>query len=804
MLICEKCGVENPPQARFCLGCGSPLTDTAPAPAEERKIVTAIFVDLVGSTARSEQLDPEDVKALVSPYHARVRAELEGHGGTFEKFSGDAVLALFGSPVAHEDDPERAVRAALAVRQALEELNAEDEWLDLHFRVGINTGEALVMLDARPTEGEWSAAGDVMNTAARIQSAAPVDGVLVGEQTYRATRHAFEFRPADPVEAKGKSEPVQVWEVVGARDGAGPRQLTELGLIGREAELEELLRFCEEMLEQRRPAVATVIGAPGIGKTRLLAELTQRLRERCDVHFGRCLSYGEGITYWPVEEILKDAAGILHDDDGATASTKLGTLLESLGTTDQDELRTIAAAVANLIGAETTPQGTYSTAEITQAELHWGLRRLLELLAARRPMVVVLEDLHWAEPTLLELVGLVAESAAEAPLLVLGSARPEAKETRSLLFRSDGNRRALELDALTDEASSSLVSAVAGQAGLSTEVVEAVLRQAGGNPLFIEETVRMLAEGGGVRDEEGGLAVPDSLQALIASRLDQLQLPAKRLAHNASVIGLAFWPGALAHLSGSEADLEGGLDSLERRDLIRRNRASSMARELEYVFKHIMIRDVAYGQLTKSRRSALHARFAEWLSALTVAEDELVEFVAYHLEQACLIAQTIARPAEPPPVDAAVEALVRAAEKAERREGTAEADRFYERALEIAGDDRPEAAVDLRLRRCRILFAQGEFPRAQEQLGNVAEDAGRLGRLDVRCGALVILANIAQIQGRPAESRRVLAEAEPLAAEIDDQRLQIRAAYTSAYIRGWVEGEVGVAVEALRGALAIA
>src|SRR6266542_2279303 len=222
MRICSVCGTENPEQARFCLGCGNALPDSPPAaqPSEERKVITAIFVDLVGSTARSEQLDPEDVKALVAPYHARVRAELERHGGTFEKFSGDAVLALFGTPKAHEDDPARAVSAALAVRSSIAELNAEDEWLDLHIRIGIHTGEALVMLRARPSEGEWSAAGDVLNTAARIQSAAPIDGILVGHATYVATENAFEFRQAEPVQAKGKSEPVAVWEVVAPRDSA--------------------------------------------------------------------------------------------------------------------------------------------------------------------------------------------------------------------------------------------------------------------------------------------------------------------------------------------------------------------------------------------------------------------------------------------------------------------------------------------------------------------------------------------------------------------------------------------------------
>src|SRR2546429_2713726 len=258
MRICTACGTENPEQARFCLGCGSPLADAAPAvpPSEERKVITAIFVDLVGSTARSEQLDPEDVKALVAPYHARVRAELERHGGTFEKFSGDAILALFGTPKAHEDDSERAIRAGLGVREALAQLNAEDEWLDLHSRIGINTGEALVMLDARPSEGEWSAAGDVLNTAARIESAAPVDGILIGELTYRATRDRFEFRDAEPIAAKGKSEPVPVWEVISAREEAHDEAGKPTPFIGRDQELGRLLDFRRRVTEERRPGLA--------------------------------------------------------------------------------------------------------------------------------------------------------------------------------------------------------------------------------------------------------------------------------------------------------------------------------------------------------------------------------------------------------------------------------------------------------------------------------------------------------------------------------------------------------------------
>src|SRR5205809_90355 len=294
MPFCTACGTENPDQARFCFGCGAPLVAAQPtvAPSEERKVITAIFVDLVGSTARSEQLDPEDVKALVAPYHASVRGELERHGGTFEKFSGDAVLALFGSPKAHEDDPQRAIRAAFSVRQAITALNAEDEWLDLHIRIGIHTGEALVMLGARPSEGEWSAAGDVLNTAARIQSAAPTDGILVGRTTYLATKDVFSFKAAEPVQAKGKAEPVEVWEVVGTQDEAGPRPRGETALVGREAELGELLTFCDSLVEERSVGLAAIVGAPGIGKSRLLLELVGRLEGRFDVHWGKCLSYG--------------------------------------------------------------------------------------------------------------------------------------------------------------------------------------------------------------------------------------------------------------------------------------------------------------------------------------------------------------------------------------------------------------------------------------------------------------------------------------------------------------------------------
>src|SRR5579862_211057 len=462
MPFCTSCGTENVAEARFCFSCGAAIA-APPAPAapaasgEERKVITAIFVDLVGSTARSEQLDVEDVKALVAPYHARVRAELERHGGTFEKFSGDAILTLFGTPKAHEDDLERAVRAALAVRQGIDELNAEDEWLDLHIRIGIHTGEALVMLGARPSEGEWSAAGDVLNTAARIQSAAPTDGILVGRTTYLATKDSFSFKEAEPIQAKGKSELVEVWEVVGARKDADAPTRSATPLVGRDAELDELLMFCVTLADERFVGLAAIVGAPGIGKSRLLQELVDRIEGRFTVHRGKCLSYGEGITYWPVMEIFKSAAGILQSDGREAAAQKLDAFLESLPTEDLDELRTIAAALSNLIGIPTTPRGTYATSEISQAELHWGLRRALQLLASEQPTAIVIEDLHWAEPTLLDLISHVLAEEKEGPLLIIGTARPELKDESPGFFGTEGRRRTLDLQTLGPEAAAALL-----------------------------------------------------------------------------------------------------------------------------------------------------------------------------------------------------------------------------------------------------------------------------------------------------------------------------------------------------------
>ncbi|HZT84148.1 MAG TPA: adenylate/guanylate cyclase domain-containing protein [Gaiellaceae bacterium] len=817
MPFCTECGTENPPQAKFCFSCGSAMAPAAPSvvPSEERKVITAIFVDLVGSTARSEQLDPEDVRSLVAPYHAKVRGELEGHGGTFEKFSGDAILALFGTPKAHEDDPERAVRAALAVRQGIAELNEEDEWLDLHIRIGIHTGEALVMLGARPSEGEWSAAGDVLNTAARIQSAAPIDGILVSRTTYLATKDRFVFEAAAPVQAKGKAEPVEVWVVAGAQDGAGPRTRADTRLVGRDDELQELLAFCESAAEERFVGMAAIVGSPGVGKSRLLLELVRRLESRFDIHRGKCLSYGEGITYWPVMEVFKSAAGIRQSDDREAITARLDAFLEGLPTQDLDELRTVAAAISNLIGFPTTPRGTYVTSEISQAELHWGIRRALELMATQRPTAVVVEDLHWAEPTLLELISYVLVEEPELPLVIVGTARPELADEAPGFLGREGRRRTVALQTLGPEQAAALLGDLTGDSAYAeTAFAEALIANAGGNPLFLEETVRMLRDEGLLDlerwqgEEMRDVPVPTSIQGLISSRLDRLEPKEKLVAHHASVVGAVFWAGAVAHLGAQEGaapeDPQPGLAELERRDFVAHLRASSVAADEEYSFKHILIRDVAYGQVPKGRRAELHLGFSDWVKGLPSSADEFVEIVAWHLEQACLLSREVARSPITPPLREAATALADAGRRAERRESLREAHRYYSRALDVLGEEDADLRVELRLRRADMAMMLGLLQEAVDELHEVAQAAEELGRQDVEAEALLLLGDIDQRQGRPGEAHKRLLEAERLARLADDPRLEARVEFVLNTFVGDYLGELEQVIENLRGAIATA
>ncbi|MDQ2952319.1 MAG: AAA family ATPase [Chloroflexota bacterium] len=798
---CRSCGQANPEAAKFCFACGTALEAArAPQSEEERKIVSVLFADLVGFTTRSEKMDPEDVRAMLSPYYLRLRTELERFGGTVEKFIGDAVMALFGAPVAHEDDPERAVRAALAIREAIAEMNTADARLNLNLRIGVNTGEALVVLAARPSEGEGMAAGDVVNTAARLQANAPVNGILVGEETYRATRQTIEYQDAAPIVAKGKAEPVRVWIAVRARPGASRRELSRTPLVGRAVELGAMGEMWDRARQRRRPGMVTLLGAAGVGKTRILTEFTERLDMVRGPHWGRCLPYGEGITYWPVTEVIRSAAGILVSDEPTAASQKLDALLETLPTSDTDELRTIASAVGNLLGMATTAAGTQVAGTILQAELHWGIRRLLELLAAEMPLALVFEDLHWAEPTLLEFLQFLLEGA-DAPILLICAARPELAESAPAILATADDRRRIDLAPLDSADSQAMLTGLLGEHGFSARAAEQVLANAGGNPLFLEETMRMLIESGQLDSAARGdalpSAIPSSLTALIGARLDQLPSGEKRTAQQASVVGAVFWSGALASLDAT-LELTTSLTALERRDIVNERETSTVVGEREWAFKHILIRDVAYGRLPKGQRAALHVRCADWIAALPGGEDEYIEIVAYHLEQACLIGRQVGLGTVAPPIARSADALARAAERAERREGMREAERYYARALALLGDDEPERGTALRVRRGSSLRALGELRDAAALLTRAADEANVLNRTDLRCAALIALANIDAKQGRAADAKRRLVEAASLAEALGDPILRIRAAFEGAAVRAHFEGAIEPAIAELR------
>jgi class 3 adenylate cyclase/tetratricopeptide (TPR) repeat protein len=814
-VACVACGSLNELDERFCGECGAPLNDRAIAdragavvpvpprpspPEEERRLVTVLFADLAGFTSMSEGMDPEAVKALAGHCTGLMSEEVRRFGGTVSSVMGDAIMALFGAPVSHEDDPERAVRAAVAMRERIAAVEGAPKKLQLH--VGINTGETMAGLIGPDEARDYTAMGDTTNTAARLMSAAPSGSIYIGERTHLATRHAVVSRSEEPVMAKGKAEAVPVWEVLDVSPVPAERPVGTTRFIGRDAELAELLELWAGVRQDRRPARALVLGPPGIGKTRLLGEFIERVDGRGTLLRGRCLPYGEGITYWPVIEMVQRSAGILHDDEEASASAKLGTFIEELPTDDPDELRTIATALATLVAVPSTPKGTYQATTITQSELHWGIRRLFELRAGSDPLVLLFEDLHWAEPTLLELLDHVTEHAT-SPILILCSARPELADSWAGAVQN-GNRRLIRLQGLTAEGSESLIATMVPDRALAGGQLDAVLRSAAGNPLFLEETVRMLTDAGmldagGVRlDEEGqGVPVPSSIQSLIGSRLDLLPPEDRRLAQLASVVGLVFWSGLLSHLRGETDGVLDALDRLEVRDLVRAHPESSIADEREFAFKHALIRDVAYGRLPKRSRSELHARCAEWVSRLPGSDEDLIEIVAYHLELACKLARELGPGGPTAPLWPAAQALARAAEKAERREGTAEADRFYARALDLVGEDQSEAVTELRLRRSRTLTALGQSKEATEVLRRVADEAVALSRPDLRGKALVGLANVAQKLGRATEARSHLTEAGAIALEVADPWLQVRTAYESAEIRADFEGEVDAAVDDL-------
>jgi predicted ATPase/class 3 adenylate cyclase len=629
VVVCTRCGKEAPEDARFCPACGAEIA--AEPGREVRKTVTLLFADMTGSTALGEKLDPESLRRVMSRYHDAVRVVLERHGGSVEKFVGDAVMAVFGVPVLHEDDALRAVRAADEMREALAALNEElrrQPGVEIAIRTGINTGEVVV------GEGETLAVGDAVNVAARLEQVAASDEILLGSETYRLVRDAVDVEEVEPLELKGKSAPVAAYRLLRVEPGApGHARHLDSPMVGRERELRALLEAFERAVGDRACHLFTVLGAAGVGKSRLVEEFLGSVGDRATVVRGRCLPYGEGITFWPLAEALRQAARLEESDSPAEARAKLAALVEA-----EEDGELIERRVAELIGLEEATAGV--------EEGFWGVRKLLESLARRHPVVVVFDDVHWAEPTFLDLVEHVSDWVRDAAILLVCLARPELLEARPAWGGGKLNATSVLLEALSETESDHLIQNLLGRAALAEDVRARIAEAADGNPLFVEEMLAMLIDEGLLRREDGGwaptadlstLAVPPTIQVLLAARLDRLEAEEREVIERASVEGKVFHRGSVAELSPESLRpaVPGRLLALVRKELIRPDRAV-FAGEDAFRFRHLLIRDAAYEAMPKEARAELHERFAAWLAERV--GDRLAEYeevLGYHLEQAC-------------------------------------------------------------------------------------------------------------------------------------------------------------------------
>ncbi len=700
MSLCPACGHDNRPGAKFCSECGVAVVDTAHAPREERKVVTVLFADLVGFTSRAEQLDPEDVRALLSPYYVRLRTELERFGGTVEKFIGDAVMALFGAPTAHEDDPERALRAALAIRDWVLE-----QQVDLQLRIAVNTGEALVALTANPVTGEGMAAGDVVNTTARLQAAAPVNGILVGEATYRATAHAITYRAQQPVAAKGKAELVPVWEAIEVRPRFGI-DLASPGsspMIGRDQELNVLTDSLTRVRRDQTTHLVTIVGIPGIGKSRIVAELFRAVDEdRSSIVLwrqGRSLPYGDGVTFWALAEMVKAQAGILDSDSPERATEKLQVAVATVIPAEADA-QWITGQLRPLVGAGA---GTELGGD-RRNEAFTAWRRFFEALAEQNPLVLVFEDLHWADSDLLDFIEYLVDWARGVPMLVVCTARPELFERRSGWGGGTRNATTLSLSPLSDEETAQLIGSLSEQSTISPDTRRGLLARAGGNPLYAVQYVRMLSE----RGEAEELPLPETVQGIIAARLDALPTEEKWILQNAAVMGKVFWLGAVSQigeLDRRKAELL--LHALERKDFVLRARRSSVADEEEYAFLHLLVRDVAYGQVPRSGRAEKHLLAAEWIASLGRTEDN-AEMLAHHYLSALELRRATGQPLDPHFAERALASVRESGDRAFSLNAYAGAARFYESALGLAPAGSAERA-QLLFRLGRTRYPMGDF-----------------------------------------------------------------------------------------------
>lgn len=740
----------------------------AAPPPEERKVVSILFVDLVEFTSRSDQADPEDVRAMLLPYHTRVKSEIESFGGTVEKFIGDAVMAVFGAPIAHGDDAERAVRAALRVLEAIQELNREHPQLDLTVRAAVNTGEAIVDARSQPDPSEGLAHGDVVNTASRMQSGALPGTLIVGEETYRATRTVIEYRPIEPVVAKGKREPLAAWQATGALTGPAERAVTATPMVGRDRELALLRSTWEAVLTERRPHLVTVVGPPGIGKTRLTREVIKLVEEtEGRVLLGRSLPYGEGSGYRAFARQVRLVAGIFQSDPPDEASRKLtATVDELFGTEEASEVGEHLAILTGL-GTEQVPD---------RQPLFFSARRFVEQLANKQPLLMVFEDIHWSDPSQLDLMESLASRVRDAPVMYLALTRPDIVDVRPAWGAGVPAATIMELPPLSTEDASRLAERLLPLKEGMTSAVRRLVETAEGNPLFIEELAASLTE----RVEGAAAALPTNVKTTIASRLDVLPPEARSVLLDAAVVGKVFWRGALAAMADQpdRTRLEDALDLLESRDFIHREPTSQIQGDREYTFKHMLIREVAYTTLPRAARRERHAVVARFI---TNAAGERVA------ESASLLAHHWREAGED---DRARESLIMAAEHAAHGWAKGEAVKLYKQALELVPQDRADLRRAINLRQAETMVELGDLAPAISILDSLLPELDGHDRLF----ALLDRGYAAYWSMDAAATRTNAQEALELAGRLNDQEM-IGRAYSLASFAASMQGDMDKAFE---------
>ena len=727
----------------------------------ERKLATVLFVDLVDSTALVTGTDPEVVRRRVQRFFERVSHCVTTHGGIVEKFAGDAVMAAFGIPQAHEDDAERAVRAGLAILDEVEELG-------LAARIGVESGEVV----ADDSESTF-ATGEAVTVAARLEQAAETGQLLIGPAAHRLTLGRIEVEDLGPVELKGLERQIWAWRAVCTTGGSRRPHALQAPLVGRDHELELLQNTFDRAVRDRRAHLFTIYGEAGVGKSRLSHEFSTAL-DGATVLSGRSLPYGEGVTYWPLAEMVKCAAGIVDDDPLDVAIEKLRSFCEDEVVAD---LLGLASGVLEAVQAERSQQ------EIACAAREWAQR-----VAQEQPLVLIFEDIHWAEEPLLELIEHLVTWVREAPLLVISLARPELLDIRPGWGGGRVRATSIELEPLGPAESEELVEALVSEGELTAEERQAVLAKTEGNPLFLEETVRMLEEDGA----QGIGRIPDTLQALIAARIDRLAPEAKALLQRAAVVGRIFWQSAIEWLSPELETLEQHLDDLRLREFVLDEPRSSIRGETAFKFKHVLIREVAYGGLSKSARAEHHARFAEWLKER--AGEELLEIRAFHLDRATALLAELDGAAPVELQREAAEALAEAGLRAFAREANRTARQHFVRAVEL------EPTLRRRYLAARAADRLSDLPAVSREMEEVLAAAIEEKDRWTQGRALVTLAEAAVLRDADVQAAEQMIDEALEVLEEDDltgRFRALRARSTIAWMRGHLEKQEQLMVEAL-------